>query len=158
MEKHGPNLVFFDGQDFYPDEQARKWVFFEIRVEVTPNGDENEQEIRTEIGGEFVVCGRCDGVGTHDNPAFENGITADEWNGPDWDDESRENYMSGLYDVICEECKGARVILEPKTDLDYYYIQDEEKLARFREYLEGRKEYAREIAYEKRMRIRGIQY
>lgn len=61
----------------------------------------------------YDVCSRCHGHGTHDHPAFSNGITASEWYGPDWDDESRETYMSGGYDVTCTRCKGERVELVP---------------------------------------------
>lgn len=78
--------------------------------------DDNDDEIETEIPAKYDVCGSCHGKGKHDHPAFSNGITADEWNGPDWDDESRESYMAGAYDVTCEECKGLRVILVPDED------------------------------------------
>lgn len=63
-----------------------------------------------ELPSRFEVCSRCEGHGTHEHPAFDNGITSSEWNGPDWDDESRETYMRGGYDVQCEACKGARVV------------------------------------------------
>ena len=65
----------------------------------------------------WEVCPRCQGEGTHTNPNIDgNGITADEWNGPDWDEESREMYLSGGYDVECEECHGQRLV--PVVDLD----------------------------------------
>lgn len=55
------------------------------------------------------VCSRCRGEGKHVNPNIDgNGITADEME--ELGDEFRENYMSGLYDVPCEECKGERVV------------------------------------------------
>lgn len=72
---------------------------------------EDEDGLEVEIPSRFDVCDRCRGKGVHDHPAFSNGITADEWNGPDWDDDSRETYMSGGYDVTCEECGGLRVVL-----------------------------------------------
>lgn len=60
------------------------------------------------------VCPRCDGTGTHVNPAVDgHGISMDEWYGPEWDDDSREAYMAGRYDVTCEECGGANVVLVP---------------------------------------------
>ena len=61
----------------------------------------------------MVICPRCEGRGSHDHPAFSNGITSSEWNGPDWDDESRETYLSGGYDVSCSECAGLRVVAVP---------------------------------------------
>jgi len=57
----------------------------------------------------FAVCPRCEGRGSHVNPAVDgNGITADEMDelGPDF----REDYLSGVYDVRCDECKGDRVV------------------------------------------------
>jgi hypothetical protein len=63
-----------------------------------------------EVPAVFEVCGRCDGHGKHDHPAFSNGITFDEWNGPGWSYEDQETYLSGGYDVQCEECKGDRVV------------------------------------------------
>jgi hypothetical protein len=65
------------------------------------------------VPARYEVCPRCDGRGKHDHPAFRNGITMDEWNGPDWDEESQASYMRGDYDVRCEKCAGARVVLVP---------------------------------------------
>lgn len=63
------------------------------------------------IPARFTVCGRCRGEGTHTNPAIDgNGITQSDRE--DWaDDEFMEGYLSGRYDVTCEECKGERVVL-----------------------------------------------
>jgi DnaJ-class molecular chaperone len=57
----------------------------------------------------WEICYRCNGDGHHDHPAFSNGITSSEW--AEWDDDDRENYLSGRYDVRCEECKGEGKIL-----------------------------------------------
>lgn len=55
------------------------------------------------------VCPRCDGDGRHVNPAIDgNGITGEEWGR--WDDDSRETYLTGGYDITCEECHGRNVI------------------------------------------------
>lgn len=78
------------------------------------------------IPSKYEVCGRCDGKGVHDHPAFSNGITADEWNGPDWDDESREMYVKGGYDVTCSACDGKRVVLVP--DLERCSAEERELL------------------------------
>lgn len=70
------------------------------------DGDEIEDELPTKYG----VCPRCDGAGSHVNPNVDgHGITAEEWE-RDWDDESREGYFRGDYDVSCEECHGLRVV------------------------------------------------
>lgn len=84
----------------------------------------------------WEICDRCKGEGRHTNPSIDgNGITEDEWNGPDWDDESREMYLSGGYDVTCEAgCSGGRVLVpdeeacrhEPlKTLLERYEAQQD---------------------------------
>lgn len=58
----------------------------------------------------WQICERCNGYGHHDHPAFRNGITSDEWHGPDWDDDSREAYLRGDYDVPCEAgCENGKV-------------------------------------------------
>lgn len=76
-------------------------------------GDEIDVEETIELPGKYEVCDRCQGKGSHTNPAIDgNGITSEEWWGPDWDDESREDYMNGFYDVSCYECHGKRVVLE----------------------------------------------
>lgn len=63
------------------------------------------------------VCPRCEGEGRHVNPSIDgHGITAEEWLGPDWDDESRETYLAGGYDVPCYECKGLRVVDVPDEE------------------------------------------
>ena len=60
--------------------------------------------------GKWIVCGRCDGEGKHVNPAIDGqgGLTAEDFDqmGPEFEDD----YFSGVYDVICTECKGQRVV------------------------------------------------
>lgn len=73
----------------------------------------SDEGLEVEIPSKFEVCPRCDGNGVHDHPAFANGITSDDWNGPDWDDDSREGCMSGRYNVPCEQCGGERVVPVP---------------------------------------------
>jgi len=65
------------------------------------------------IPSKFEVCGTCLGAGTHVNPSIDaHGITSEEWEN-DWDEESREAYRSGGYDVTCSECNGLRVVPVP---------------------------------------------
>lgn len=67
--------------------------------------DDDEVELPTK----FEVCGRCEGRGTHTNPSIDgNGLTAEDF--AEAGDDFREDYMSGVYDVQCYECKGARVV------------------------------------------------
>ena len=65
--------------------------------------------VEHELPARFEVCGRCEGHGTHTNPAIDgNGLTSE-----DFDEQGPEffaDYMSGVYDVPCHECRGARVV------------------------------------------------
>lgn len=54
-----------------------------------------------------AVCPRCDGTGAHTNSSI-GAITASEW--AEWDDEERDAYRAGAYDVACEECGGRNVV------------------------------------------------
>lgn len=76
------------------------------------NNDGDEVEIS--LPSRYEVCPCCEGKGSHDHPAFSNGITSSEW--AEWDQEEREDYQKGIYDVPCEECKGLRVILVPDEE------------------------------------------
>jgi len=88
------------------------------RVFVLENDEGEELEVPTVM----EVCGRCQGKGTHVNPAIDGqGITMEEWNGPDWDDDSREGYLTGRYDVTCYECHGNNVVPVP----DWTHMSDE---------------------------------
>jgi RecJ-like exonuclease len=77
--------------------------------------EDNGDETQVEVPVKYEVCPTCDGKGTHVNPAIDaGGITSSEWE--EWDDEDRESYMSGAYDVRCYECQGKRVV--PVLDRD----------------------------------------
>lgn len=78
----------------------------------------------------FEVCPRCRGKGHITNPNI-GAITSEEWE-RDWDYEERENYMSGMYDVDCPACNGARVVqsideaaADPKMLKLYHETQQE---------------------------------
>jgi hypothetical protein len=65
--------------------------------------------VQHELPARFEVCGRCEGHGTHTNPAIDgNGLTAEDFDqaGPEF----LEDYLGGVYDVPCHECHGARVV------------------------------------------------
>jgi len=56
-----------------------------------------------------AVCPRCRGNGTHMNPSIDgDGIAGDDecWE----DDDFREMYFGGGYNVTCERCGGANVV------------------------------------------------
>lgn len=82
--------------------------------------DDDGEEVEVELPACWEICDRCRGNGTHVNPSIDgHGITMEEWNGPDWDDESREMYMSGGYDVRCEAgCVDGKVLEIDMAQLD----------------------------------------
>lgn len=70
--------------------------------------DENDEEHVLPARNE--VCNRCLGFGTHVDPNIDsNGITESEW--AEWDRDDQDSYLNGEYDVTCQECGGAKVVL-----------------------------------------------
>ena len=73
------------------------------------------EEEEHELPAKHVVCSRCEGYGTHLHPAIgQHAYSQEEFAESFPDDEDREAYFArgGKYDVACEECKGARVVVE----------------------------------------------
>lgn len=90
----------------------------------------NDEDEWITVRSEKQVCPTCHGEGKHVNRNIDgNGITADEW-WNEWGDEEREMYMTGGYDVVCEECGGANVIdvadeSDPNFHLYFEYMQQQ---------------------------------
>jgi hypothetical protein len=101
-----------------------------ITMRVKVYDSDGEEEVTHTIPAKWEICSRCEGSGSHVNPSIDgHGITSDEWNGPDWDDESRETYMSGGYDVACEAgCQGGKVLV---PDPDGASAKAKEVIARY---------------------------
>lgn len=82
----------------------------------------------------FEVCPRCHGKGAHVNPAVDgNGITESEMTELEYNDEDfREKYLTGFYDVSCEECGGLRVtsVIDEErctqAEIDAFRAQEQE--------------------------------
>ena len=109
--------------------------------------DKDGYETEVKLPTTRIVCPRCRGTGVHDHPAFCNGFTSDEMQelGQDF----QEDYMSGVYDVTCEDCNGANVV----------EVVDTERLKpEHRDAWQSHCEYQNELAMEKRMRAQGIQF
>ncbi len=103
----------------------------------------NRNDEKVELPAKWELCERCDGDGSVDHPAFSNGITSSEWE--EWDDDDRDNYMSGRYDVICPCCKGDGKVLVPDTDRC-----DPDDLKEYYDILEAQDMYEAERASERR--------
>lgn len=77
------------------------------------------EEVTERIPAAWAICETCEGHGHHSDDF--GAITADEWHGPDWDDDSREAYVGGRYDKACADCGGTgkvRVADEERTPAD----------------------------------------
>jgi hypothetical protein len=103
------------------------------------------------LPSKFVVCPRCEGEGKHVNPNVDgNGISAEEFaEDPDF----AESYFSGVYDVRCEECHGERVV----SAVDVDKLTRFEKLI-YEDWARAEASYRAELAYERRLRERGIEF
>jgi hypothetical protein len=80
--------------------------------------DDAGDELECEVPGKFEVCPRCEGHGTYLNPSIgEHAYTPEEFH-ESFDDEEAEEYFrrGGIYDVTCEECGGARVVMVPDLE------------------------------------------
>ena len=111
---------------------------------------EDDDGLELRVPSRWEICPRCEGDGTHGNPSIDgNGITAEEWD-RDWDEESRDAYMSGAYDVSCEECKGSGKVQTP--DLERC-TPNVEKLLKERELSES--EARAELMYWRKMESGG---
>lgn len=120
-------------------------------IEFTYENDDGDEE-SFELPARFEVCDRCQGHGTHLNPSIgEHAYTWQEFN-ESFDEEGRAEYFrhGGIYDVTCEECRGARVV--KVVDLEACARSPEltEALRLYDEKLELEARYAREEAAERR--------
>jgi hypothetical protein len=105
---------------------------------------ENDDSEDIEIPSRYVVCGTCDGRGQHSHRF--GAIPMADFMGPEWDDESREDYIAGRYDEQCGTCKGRRVVLVVDVDR---CTPEQRKLVE--EDAEAAAESAAEEASERRM-------
>ena len=115
------------------------------RIEFTYENDDGE-EVETGLPAKYEVCDRCEGTGGHVNPSVDgDGLTAEDFaEDPDF----AEDYMSGVYDVTCEECSGLRVVL--CVDREAAERECPEMLKRYDDQMRCNAEIEREIAMERR--------
>jgi len=114
-----------------------------LHVEMVDDDGTSVKEV--ELPTRREVCGRCNGDGHHTNPSIDgNGITSDEW--AEWDDDEKDGYLSGRYDVPCEECHGRNVV-----DVVDYDALTPEYRALWEQQVAYDHEYQREVAAERRM-------
>lgn len=117
-------------------------------ITITLIDEEDDNETELELPAKNEVCSRCEGYGTHDHPDIGgNGITASEWG--EWDQDDRETYLNGGYDVTCEECNGAKVVQVP--DEEACDAEQLKALQRWNDQQEADAAYDAQCAHERRM-------
>ena len=66
------------------------------------------EEGEIELPTKYEVCDLCHGEGKHVNPAIDcGGLSREDF---DEDPDFAENYMSGMYDVPCNQCHGRTTV------------------------------------------------
>lgn len=112
-------------------------LVFEVTI------DDGESEPRVlELPGKHVVCGTCEGHGTHLRPGMrDHAYTAEEF-AESFDEESAAEYFrrGGIYDVQCETCKGLRVVVVIDRGA-VVTAEQREALAAWKEQERDRREY-----------------
>ena len=68
--------------------------------------DDGDEERIVNVPFTIEICPACNGRGTtsRDVECDGGGFTASEW--ADQDEDFREDYMAGVYDRPCDECRG----------------------------------------------------
>lgn len=96
----------------------------------------------------WAICDCCDGHGKRDNPAFSNGITSSEWH-EEWDDDERQSYLGGVYDVTCGDCRGLGKMQVPIVSALPYSVRREmvEERRRERAEAESDRDYRAEMRH-----------
>jgi len=84
-------------------------------MKITYEDDDGEKVSET-IPSKREVCPDCDGTGEHLHRGLRVGFTREEFRETFDDDESREGYFSGRFDVPCETCRGRNVIEVPDVE------------------------------------------
>jgi len=66
------------------------------------------EEVEHVLPARWEICDRCEGDGHHVNPSIDgNGLTAEDFE----DEDFREGYFGGRYDVRCFTCSGSGKVL-----------------------------------------------
>lgn len=106
----------------------------------------NDDDTQHSLPARWVICYACDGNGTHDHPAFADGISSEQFAE---DEDFAKAYRAGRFDVSCDECGGAGKVREINED-----ALNAVQRGIFDRYCEQMSDYARydrEAAYERKM-------
>ena len=114
-----------------------------VLIEAHFDEDEEREVPALTCPSQMVVCGRCAGSGVT-TAICEDGMDPEMWDEMNGDE--REEYIDGVYDKPCPDCKGLRVVPEPR--LDALTAEDRK---RFDKYESDLNDDAVEAAYEARV-------
>lgn len=126
------------------------WITFTLE-------DNEGNEAEWKLPAKFEICTRCRGEGKHVNPNVDGrGISAEEWEN-EWDEDSREGYLSGRYDVPCEAgCRDGKILV---PDVPTHAPQDlKDLLADYEERQDQRARWDAEDRHTRRMESGGYDY
>lgn len=108
------------------------------------------EEVEYRLPCRMEVCGGCGGRGSYVSPGIDaHGVGADEW--ADCDEDEREGYLGGRYDVACEECRGQRLVPVPEEPSACSSAAHKAAWAAYREWADDEHDYRAERAAEIRM-------
>lgn len=113
--------------------------------------NDDDEEVEHKIPAKYEVCSRCYGEGKHVDPNIDgDGITGSEWAELcDGDPDFPDDYMSGKFDVTCEECNGLRVV--PAPDEEHMTDAQKELVKEWYEQQDRESSFDYEDAYTRRM-------
>jgi len=89
---------------YYSDSRVQRAGGSRQPIVIDEEGLLGDPGLEYELATRMEVCPTCRGYGTHVNPAVDAGGFE-----PD-DPADIEDYLSGVYDVVCYECGGANVV------------------------------------------------
>ena len=106
-----------------------------------------EEYVGVELPKKKIVCPTCGGEGKHVNPSIDaHGLSREDF---DEDPDFARDYMSGVYDVPCYECRGNNVV--DVLDEEALKHFDPELFKEWREWLDSAYETEAIYASERRM-------
>ena len=118
------------------------------RIEFSYSDDDGD-EVSVELPARYEVCAKCEGKGAHMVDGMrEHAYTMEEFQ-REFDDDEREAYFNGGYDVTCTRCDGNRV--ELVVDEKKLEHTNPELLKLYREERYDRAAYEAECAAERKM-------
>lgn len=110
-----------------------------MNLTITVHREDDEPH---QLPARWEICPHCRGAGTRDHPAFSNGVDFS-----DEDEDFREAYFGGAYDVACG-CDAGKVLV---PDERRFTAADRAAYTEHQESMRGAAQIAAEHAAERRV-------